>query len=42
MEKLQSGVGLRGMQQRVRQLRGSLEITSAQPGVRVVVTFPHT
>jgi PAS domain S-box-containing protein len=41
MQKLQSGVGLRGMQQRIRQLRGSLEITSAQPGVRVVVTFPR-
>jgi PAS domain S-box-containing protein len=37
---LQSGVGLRGMEQRVRQLRGTFEITSAEPGVRMVATFP--
>ncbi len=40
IQNLQSGVGLRGMHQRVRQLRGTLEITSAQPGVRVVAMFP--
>lgn len=40
IQNLRSGVGLRGMDQRVRQLRGTLEITSAQPGVRVVATFP--
>lgn len=40
IQNLQSGVGLRGMHQRVRQLRGTLEITSARPGVRVVATFP--
>ena len=40
IRNLQSGVGLRGMHQRVRQLGGTLEITSAQPGVRVVATFP--
>jgi PAS domain S-box-containing protein len=40
IQNLQSGVGLRGMHQRVRQLRGTLEISSAQPGVRVVATFP--
>jgi PAS domain S-box-containing protein len=40
IQNLQSGVGLRGMEQRLRQLRGSLEITSAQPGVRVVAIFP--
>jgi PAS domain S-box-containing protein len=39
-QNLQSGVGLRGMHERVRQLRGIIEITSAQPGVRVVATFP--
>jgi PAS domain S-box-containing protein len=40
IQNLQTGVGLRGMHQRVRQLRGALEITSAEPGVRVVATFP--
>jgi len=40
IQNLQSGVGLRGMHQRVLQLRGSLEITSAAPGVRVVAIFP--
>jgi PAS domain S-box-containing protein len=40
IQNLQTGVGLRGMHQRVRQLRGVLEITSAQPGVRVLATFP--
>jgi PAS domain S-box-containing protein len=40
IQNLKSGVGLRGMHQRVRQLGGTLEITSAQPGVRVVATFP--
>jgi signal transduction histidine kinase len=40
IQNLQAGVGLRGMHQRVRQLRGTLEITSAEPGVRVVATFP--
>ena len=40
IQNLQSGVGLRGMHQRVRQLRGALEINSAQPGLRVVATFP--
>src|SRR6202021_500511 len=39
IQNLQSGVGLRGMHQRVLQLRGSLEITSAAPGVRVVAIF---
>jgi PAS domain S-box-containing protein len=39
-QKLRSGVGLRGMEQRIRQLQGTLEITSAHPGVRVVAKFP--
>jgi PAS domain S-box-containing protein len=40
IQNLQSGVGLRGMNQRVRQFRGTLEIVSAQPGLRVIVTLP--
>jgi PAS domain S-box-containing protein len=40
IQNLQTGVGLRGMHQRVRQLRGTLEITSSQPGVRVVALLP--
>ncbi len=40
MEHLKSGVGLRGMHERVRQLRGTIEITSADPGIRVIVVLP--
>jgi signal transduction histidine kinase len=35
-----AGVGVRGMRERVLQLHGTLEIESANPGTRIVVTFP--
>jgi signal transduction histidine kinase len=35
-----SGVGLRGMEERVRQLRGSFNISSNSHGTTVVVTIP--
>ncbi len=40
LDQLKSGVGLRGMRERVRLLRGTLEISSAQPGIKVVAVFP--
>jgi PAS domain S-box-containing protein len=41
MEHIKSGVGLRGMHQRVLQLQGKMEIASANPGIRVLVVFPR-
>ena len=41
LNHIQSGVGLRGMHQRVRQFQGTLAITSAEPGIRVVAVFPR-
>ena len=38
--KARAGVGLRGMQERVRQLGGKLEITSSAPGTRVTAVLP--
>jgi signal transduction histidine kinase len=35
-----SGVGIRGMRERVRQLKGHLEIDSNSRGTKVSVTFP--
>lgn len=35
-----SGVGVRGMEERVRQFGGELQITSTQKGTAVVVTLP--
>ncbi|MGH9739571.1 MAG: PAS domain S-box protein [Candidatus Acidiferrales bacterium] len=35
-----SGVGIRGMRERVRQLHGELKIESGADGTRVCVTFP--
>ncbi len=35
-----SGVGIRGMRERVRQLKGHLEIVSDSRGTKVSVTFP--
>jgi signal transduction histidine kinase len=37
-----AGVGVRGMQERVRQFGGSLEITSDGDGTKVVVNLPLT
>ena len=34
------GVGLRGMNERVRQLGGSLELSSVQGGTTVTATLP--
>ena len=34
------GVGIRGMQERVRQLKGTLEMTSDTQGTQVIVTIP--
>jgi signal transduction histidine kinase len=34
------GVGVQGMQERVRQLQGTFDIHSGQAGTTVVVTFP--
>jgi PAS domain S-box-containing protein len=39
MQRLKSGVGLRGIVERVRQLGGTFEITSAEPGIRVIALF---
>jgi len=36
------GVGIRGMQERIRQLGGVLDITSGEHGTRVVVRLPIT
>jgi signal transduction histidine kinase len=38
--KARAGVGLRGMHERVRQLGGTLEIGSNDPGTRVVAVLP--
>jgi signal transduction histidine kinase len=35
-----SGVGLRGMRERVRQLRGGMQIQSSGNGTSVMVFFP--
>jgi two-component system NarL family sensor kinase len=35
-----SGVGIRGMRERVRQFQGDLRIESSDAGTRVVVTIP--
>lgn len=35
------GVGLRGMRERVRQLRGRMEVRSVQPGTSVEVVLPR-
>ncbi len=40
LKQIRAGVGLRGMHERVRQLNGTLQITSAEPGIRVVAYFP--
>jgi len=36
-----AGVGVRGMQERVRQFGGTLEITSTEVGATVAVSLPH-
>jgi PAS domain S-box-containing protein len=36
-----AGVGVRGMQERVRQFGGTLEITSTKVGATVAVSLPH-
>ena len=38
--KSRAGVGLRGMQERVRQLGGTLEIVPGNPGTRVIAVLP--
>lgn len=35
-----SGVGFRGMRERVRQLNGKLQIQSGEGGTRIIVTLP--
>jgi two-component system NarL family sensor kinase len=35
-----SGVGIRGMRERIRQLKGHLQIDSSSRGTKVSVTFP--
>ena len=35
-----SGVGIRGMQERLRQFRGNIKIESGSSGTRVLVTIP--
>jgi two-component system NarL family sensor kinase len=35
-----TGVGLRGMQERVAQLRGTLQIQSSGTGTRIIARFP--
>jgi signal transduction histidine kinase len=34
------GVGLRGMSERMRQLRGELEISSTEEGTTITATLP--
>jgi len=41
-ERPASGVGLRGMQERLRQLGGTLELDSSETGTTVVGTVPVT
>jgi two-component system, NarL family, sensor kinase len=36
----ETGVGVRGMQERVRQLGGTLQIQSSRTGTRVIACFP--
>jgi signal transduction histidine kinase len=40
MHHIKSGVGLRGMRERVRELGGTIDVTSAEPGIRVIALFP--
>jgi signal transduction histidine kinase len=40
LEQVRSGVGLRGMHERVLQLQGKLEIIPADPGTRVIAVLP--
>jgi signal transduction histidine kinase len=40
MKTARSGVGLRGMEERVRQFKGTLEILSDKSGTRVIVKLP--
>jgi signal transduction histidine kinase len=35
-----SGVGFRGMRERVRQLKGKMQIQSDQAGTKITVTLP--
>jgi signal transduction histidine kinase len=35
-----SGVGIRGMQERVRQFEGAMKVESGSSGTRIVVTIP--
>jgi signal transduction histidine kinase/DNA-binding response OmpR family regulator len=38
---IRAGVGIQGMQERVRQLQGKFEIKSGQTGTTVIVTLPN-
>jgi PAS domain S-box-containing protein len=40
MQDAKAGVGVRGMQERVRQFGGTLQITASSQGTRVVVNLP--
>jgi signal transduction histidine kinase len=40
MTAAKSGVGVRGMEERVRQFKGTLQIVSGRDGTRVVVKLP--
>jgi two-component system NarL family sensor kinase len=40
MNTARSGVGVRGMEERVRQFKGTLEISSSNQGTKVVVRLP--
>ena len=40
MNSARSGVGVRGMEERVRQFKGELEISSSNQGTKVVVRLP--
>jgi signal transduction histidine kinase len=37
-----SGVGIRGMRERLRQFKGNLKIESGSSGTRILVTIPVT
>ena len=42
MKTAKTGVGVRGMEERVRQFNGTLRIVSDRSGTRVLVKLPIT
>jgi signal transduction histidine kinase len=42
MTTAKAGVGVRGMEERIRQFGGTLQITSSHEGTKVAVKLPLT